>query len=105
MIEGYNSIPPVNSTAFESTFAAANLQTLPVQLNDTSNTASLHTVSTCALRDQGIQTGTTESPTCDASVNGNQVSFFQPNTWQRPLGVFSARPPLLLTLSFVLTFP
>lgn len=93
MIEGYNSIPPVNSTAFESTFAAANLQTLPVQLNDTSNTASLHTVSTCALRDQGIQTGTTESPTCDASVNGNQVSFFQPNTWQRPLGVFSARPP------------
>lgn len=73
MIEGYNSIPPPTSSAFQSTFAAANLSSLPPQLNDTSNTASLHTISTCSLRQTGLQTGLTESTTCDAGVNGNQV--------------------------------
>jgi hypothetical protein len=73
VIEGYNSLPPPTSSSYEATFASANLPSLPTQLNDTSNTASLHTVSTCSLRKSGLQTGTTETTICDAAANMNSV--------------------------------
>ena len=95
MIEGYNSLPPPTSASYEATFASANLPSLPNQLNYTSNTASLHTVSTCALRQSGLQTGTTETTVCDAAANMNSVRL----SAAAGLGLIVRRLTLLLNRS------
>jgi hypothetical protein len=67
IIEGANALPKEGGTAWKAT---GNITT--PQAMTSRNVASLHTADTCNADSGTYMTGTLESPTCSAYMNGNQ---------------------------------
>lgn len=72
IIEGSNAWPGEETDAWKATFPSSGPNRTAAFLQTDQDTASLHTIPSCNVEQEGRQTGVQASRGCDANINNNQ---------------------------------